>query len=799
MPANVPGCVHLDLMAAGVIPDPFAADNEEKVQWVGEADWTCRREFVADMDLLSQDRVYLECDGLDTLARVRLNGKLIAVTDNMFIGHGIDITGLLRQAKNTVEITFRSPIKYVKPLLKNPGPVYWLEGAIHGSPFVRKAPYQWGWDWGPKLLTCGIWRPIRLAGYSGGRIRDLRVTQEHLKNGSVRVRAAAEIERLSKRPLTAVARLTCPDGTVIERAAAIRGSKWTCSDLVIENPELWWPNGHGDQPLYELAVSIMSGDEILHSETRGIGLRTIRLEQKKDRWGTSFAFVVNGKAIFCKGANWIPSDSFPTRVTGEWYEDLILSAVKANMNMLRVWGGGVYEDERFYDLCDKHGILVWQDFMFSGGCHYPMDDAFLANVRQEVTQVVRRLRHRACLTIWCGNNEMEWYLWAGWIGGDNERRKLDHTRLFREIIGGIVAEEDGRTPYWPSSPCSRTPYETPNCEHEGNGHYWDVWHGKLPYKAYRERNFRFITEFGCQSLPHVETARCFADPADANITGPEVESHQKCDTGNSLVLYYLTRDFRLPKDFTSTIYLSQLMQAEAIRYGVEHWRRSRPRCMGTIYWQLNDCWPGISWSGIDYNRRWKALHYAAKRFYAPVLLSAEDEGTRVDLHATNDTSRPFAGTVVWSLETLDGERLDSGETSVTIPPESSRRVKRLDFSKRLSTEQMRRTVLVYELLDGGRMVSRGLVTFRPSRTLELPEPGIAIRIRKSGETVEIELKADKTARFVEIDLPGENLRLSDNFFDLPAGRAVTVVVESRHADIEQLRRDLVVRSLRDSY
>ncbi len=800
IPASVPGSVHLDLMAAGIIPDPFNECNQELVQWVHETDWVYRKRFQLDPRIPECDRVYLECEGLDTLATISVNGRRIATTDNMFIAHRIDVTDYIRNGPNTLEIKFKSPVRHVKPLLKNPGPVYWLDDAVPGSPFVRKAPCQWGWDWGPKLLPCGIWRPIKICGYRGGHIDDLSIAQRHDKEGKVDINISARVERCGKEKMTAVATLLGPDGRVLaERKANAARGRFAFEPIRVENPQLWWPNSYGNQPLYEVTVSLLVNNQVEQTLKRKIGLRTLKLEQKRDKWGRSFTFVVNGARIFCKGANWIPADSFPTRITDKSYEDLVMSSVQANMNMLRVWGGGFYEDERFYDLCDKHGILIWHDFMFSGGCHYPMDETFLANVSREVQHVVRRLRHRPSLALWCGNNEMEWYLWAGWIGGDNQQRKRDHTRLFAELIREIVMQEDAGRPYLRSSPSSCIEYKTPNSEAEGNGHYWEVWHSKLPYKAYREKCFRFVTEFGVCALPHIDTIAQFARPKDWNLTGPILESHQKCDAGNSLIAYYVAQDFRQPKDLPSMAYLSQAVQAEAIRCAVEHWRRNRNRCMGIIYWQLNDCWPAISWSSIDYNHRWKALHYAAKRFYAPVLISALDDGDRVELHITNDTRASFTGTIRWSLEDFFGTHAASGEMSVIAPAESDTLAGGLDLARQLAGADRRKKVLVYELLGPCGRVGGGVLSFVPTKLMELPEPELHMEVKQSRGLIVIELTAHNLARFVCVDLPGENFRLSDNFVDIPAGRTIALTVLSDHNDITRLRRDLIVRTIQDSY
>ncbi|HID08106.1 MAG TPA: glycoside hydrolase family 2 protein, partial [Armatimonadetes bacterium] len=409
LPATVPGCVHTDLLALGRIPDPFISDNERHVQWVAEADWEYRKRFHANSTLLNHQRVFLECDGLDTIAQLRLNGRVIGHADNMFVRWRFDVTDLMRDAENSLIVRFTSPLKYARPLLKR-DPLFSPGHSLPGAPYVRKSPCQYGWDWGPKLPTMGIWRHIRLAGYSIARIDDVHIRQRHLRTG-VRLNVRVVLERWEAVPVTIQLRVTSPNGEVYEASRTIKGIENDATLAVtITNPKLWFPNGYGEQPLYTVAIEVYADGRLLDSATRRIGLRTLKLVQRPDRYGESFVFVINGIPIFCKGANWIPADVFPSRVTRERYEHLIRSAVEAHMNMLRVWGGGIYEDDCFYDLCDEYGILVWQDFMFSCSV-YPGDEEFINNVKREAMDNIRRIRHHPCLALWCGNNEMEW----GWV------------------------------------------------------------------------------------------------------------------------------------------------------------------------------------------------------------------------------------------------------------------------------------------------------------------------------------------------------------------------------------------------
>lgn len=792
--AQVPGCVHLDLMRNKKIEDPFWGDNEFRVSWVHECDWHYSRSFQLDKKLLEADRVYLECDGLDTIADVAINDHVLGRTDNMYVQHRFDVTDRIKPGSNSLYVNFASCVNYAKPYLEK-DPLLCPGDSIPGSIYTRKSPCQWGWDWGPKIPTSGIWRPIRLVGYKIARIEDLRVRQKH-KNGQVTLSIEASIERFTKGTCTVTFKLNHPDGTVEEREVRPIASraKWS---IVVDNPQLWWPNGYGKQPLYSVEAVLKCGDVELHSCSRRIGLRTIKLDQQKDEYGRGFTFVVNGVKVFCKGADWIPADQFPSRLNCEHYRHLISSAASANMNMLRVWGGGFYEDECFYDLCDEYGILIWQDFMFACA-FYPIDSAYLENVRRDVEYNVIRLRDRTCLALWCGNNEIEWFLAEGWGKEQATLRKRQYTKLFHEFIPSIVSKLDTDTFYWPSSPSSGPkPFDDPNGQDFGDGHYWGVWHGRQPFQAYRTQYHRFQSEFGFQSLPCFETVKSFAAKEDWNMTSRVMECHQKNGDGNSVILHYMAQSFRFPKNFEMTCYVSQLLQAEAMRYGVEHWRRNRDRCMGTLYWQFNDCWPVVSWAGIDYYGRWKALHYFAKRFYSPVLLSIAEEEHRAEMHVTNDTTKPVKIEFRWWLERLDGTVIRKSKIKTRIEAESSKQIGALNLIEELAGDSARQVVLVHELLVNGKRTSLGLTPFVPSKHLELSEPKIEVEVKSDDDGYYLEVSSDVTARFVCLSVPKRDVIFSDNFFDLPARRTVTVRVES---DIDEAALSKVrAWSLRDSY
>ena len=796
-PATVPGGVHTDLLALDRIPDPFVGDNERRVQWVAEADWEYRHRFDVAPELLRQPHIWLVCDGLDTLATVHLNGHELGHAANMFRQYRWDVKPLLKAPGNELRILFDSPVRFAAAQQAG-RPLAGVSQAIPGGPHLRKAPCQFGWDWGPQLPPVGIWQDIRLEAFDSTRLSEVHLRQTH-GDGAVRVEARLAVETW-RDGLSARLQVTAPDGAVQTSRAALASATGTLT-LQIENPQLWWPNGWGDQPLYQVLVQLERSGTILEEKTYQLGLRTIELRQEPDEWGRSFTFVVNGQPLFAKGANWIPADSFPTRLTGAALEDLIRSAAQAHQNMLRVWGGGFYEDERFYDLCDRYGILVWQDFVFSCSI-YPFDDPdFVANVRAEVIENIRRLRHRASLALWCGNNEMEWG-WVDWNWDKPELQELKvaYDRFFHHTLAEWCAAEDPDRAYWPSSPSSGVPFKDPNGQRQGDAHYWDVWHGRKPFTAYRSQYPRFMSEFGFQALPPLETIRTYAAEADWNMTSYIMEQHQKNASGNALMVGQMLDTFRLPQNFESLVYLSMVLQAEGIRYGVEHWRRHTQRVSGTLYWQLNDCWPVASWSSLDYFGRWKALHYAARRFYAPVLLSIEDAPPCQSVFLSSDLLEAWQGAVRWALTTLDGEILTSGEKVARVEPLGVTAVETLDFAEFLDEDTRRELVFVAELWQGDRRLAGQTAFFAPTKHLSLVDPQISAGVTLKDGLLTIELSARSLARLVECSLAGADIVFSDNYFDLPARQVVRVTAPLPAGwDLAKARAALKVRSVYDTY
>lgn len=811
IPATVPGCVHTDLLAAGRIADPYYRDNELQLQWISETDWVYSRPFRVTEDLLARDCVMLRCEGLDTLATVRLNGQLVGTTDNMFRTWEFDVRRLLRVGENVIEVTFAAPAPYLRAKDAQRRLPAWSVGdhrSFDGG-WLRKEPCSFGWDWGPILTSSGIWRDIALVAFDGARLSDVHVLQDHATPGRVDVTVRVAAEQVTPAALEATVSLVFNGATVAEAVTPLTaGGDDTAqgvAHLRADDPHLWWPNGMGEQPLYELTVSLCDGrGRVLDADRRRIGLRTLRLDRHPDEWGESFQFVVNGVPFFAKGANWIPADTFVSRLTQERYAQLLTDASAANMNMLRVWGGGIYESDDFYDLCDELGLCVWQDFIFSCGTYPTFDRAFMANVRAEAEDNVRRLCHHASLALWCGNNELEQGL-VGDAWTDTTMSWEDYGRLFDELLPEVVARLDPETDYWPASPHTpvgdRGDFNNPD---SGDAHLWNVWHGKMPFEWYRTCTHRFNSEFGFQSFPEPKTVATYTLSQDRNITSYVMEHHQRSGIGNTTIMTYLLDWFRLPTAFDMTLWLSQILQGMAIKYAVEHWRRGMPRGMGTLYWQLNDCWPVASWSSIDSLGRWKALHYMARHFYAPVLVSAvEDRGAgTLEVHVTNDTGERVAGEVTWEAMSVTGERLDGGTLPAAVSARATGPVATLDLRALLQACGPRELLVWLELRVGGEVVSTNLATYARPKHLELADPQITLQVEDADADggYRVRLEAARPALWAWIAFADGEARFSDNFVHVAPGRPTEIVVYPQQPmTVQALRGALRVRSLVDTY
>jgi beta-mannosidase len=796
VPARVPGCVHTDLLRAGKIPDPYVRDNEKRLQWIGKAGWTYSREFTVPAGLLDHDRVLLVCEMLDTLATVTINGHTAGKSDNMFRTWEFDVKKLLRPGRNTISVRFDSPFPYME---KKQGKRRMQTGEwirLDGSPWIRKEPCNFGWDWGPQLVTAGIQRPIRLVAFSQARITDVHVTQKHVPGHPVVLDVEVNVECPGSGEAVVSVGLWMKGSPRAGGVAMIDHGKGRIR-ILVQDPELWWPAGMGSQPLYDLVVDLIGADGRLDSSRKRIGLRTLKLDEKKDRWGRSFRFVANGVPFFGKGADWIPADTFQSRVTEADFRRLLTDARDANMNMIRVWGGGVYENDVFYDIADELGLCIWQDFMFACNPYPSFDAGFMASVRAEAEDNIRRIRHHACLALWCGNNEMEWFCIADkWT--NNRMSRSDYLKLFDVLLPDAVRRCDPGRDYIPSSPYS--PDERKNPDNPGNGdaHLWGVWHGRKPYEWYRTCLHRFISEFGFQSFPEPRTVRGITAPQDRNVTSPVMEHHQRSGIGNTLIMQYMLEWFRVPKNFESTLWLSQILQALAIKYGVEHWRRNMPRVMGAIYWQLNDCWQVASWASIDWHGRWKALHWAAKKFFAPVLVSGVEDvkkGT-VEVHVTTDLLKTVSGVLRWTATNSAGKRLASGSKKIRAVANGDTVVERLALKKLIDRNGPADVLVWLELSVAGRLVSDNLVYFSRPKQMNLGDPGIRTAITRARDgAFRVKLVARKVALWTWLEL-GSDARYSDNFIHLRPGRAVTVEVKPlKTMAADRFRRVLRVHSL----
>ena len=798
--AVVPGCVHTDLLRHGLIPDPFWGANEDKLQWIEETDWTYRCAFDAPDSIFSHEEIDLVAECLDTVAVLRLNGIEIGHTANMFTGWRFPIKEALKKGVNILEVHFQSPMDYIRARRAENGDREWND-PVGGCSQIRKEQCSFGWDWGPRFATSGVQGEIGLEAWSVNRFARVHVRQAHSPD-----HVALGLEPELLRP-DAAARFRTTlrlEGEVVAKTEALT--------LDIPNPKLWWPNNLGGQPLYCLEVALVDSEgEICDLWTRRIGLRTIELDCHTDEAGESFQFVVNGKPVFAKGANWIPAHSFISAATPELYTNLIDSAVRANMNMIRVWGGGVYESELFYDLCDQKGLLVWQDFMFACAL-YPGTDEFLGLVRTEAEYQVKRLAHRASLALWCGNNEIEYSM----PYADTPEKKAAFKAVFSGILPEAVSRFDGITPYWPGSPHNPEGYENGvNNERAGDCHFWDVWHSRKPVKTYETKRYRFYSEFGLQSYSSPHVAATFCPDDEFNVFGPAMENHQKNKSGNAIILDYISRLYRFPKDYASLAYLSQLNQAYGLKIGVEHFRRSMPRTMGALYWQLNDCWPVFSWSSIEFDGTWKALHWAARRFFAPALVSAHIPGEeRVDigntvvcdvdevhLYTVYDAPEESRGQVGWTLYHLNGKILDEGSRDVLLNYGESKLCHTLRMRASIDEYGIRNLILRIHLDIGGKRVSEDMLFLTAPRFINFKRDPIQSTLEAlPGGGSMLTLRSSTFHPQTMWHFRGFNAKADTNYIDLYPNEPRTISIEAiQGASLEDMQAALLVRSLVDSY
>ena len=802
---QVPGSVLSGLYGAGKIEDPFYRTNEDVTRELFRKDYEFSRTFVAAEDILKEEKIILVCEGLDTLADIYINGQKAGSADNMHRTWKLDVKEFLHSGENQIRIVFRSVFKYIEAYeYEDNKEIHYVPcGGMKGNQLIRKAHCMFGWDWGPQTIDAGIFRDIYLEAYSHPRIEDVKITQVHGDNAvdvcttvavsgdavdkcQVRVTIQEDAESVCGHRTGANDRKTeahvCKVGETV--SANNNPAVLTSS---IHNPKLWWPNGYGDQPLYKVQVELL--DEygtVLETITKRIGLRTLTISQEKDLWGKEFAFCVNGVKIFAMGGNYIPEDCIYSRITPEVQKYLLESCKRANFNCVRVWGGGYYPSDHFYDLCDEMGLIVWQDLMFA--CNvYDLTEEFEDNITKEITENVKRLRHHASLALWCGNNEMEMFVKQGtWVTKPTEMR--DYLFMYERIIPEVLSEYDPDTFYWPASPSSGGSFDEANDPNRGDVHYWEVWHGNKPFSEYRKYFFRYASEFGFQSFPSVKTLETVTDdPKELNPFSYVMEKHQRNYGGNGKIAKYMQAAYRYPENFSDFVYASQLLQADGIRYGVEHYRRNRGRCMGAIYWQLNDCWPVISWSSIDYYGRWKALHYYAKRFFAPVMLSCEEQSwmtveadmnrqhfefeKSIRLNVTNETLDAHRVLVKWAVRKTDATILREEEQWLEVPALSAVWMDKVELPQIDCFNEY----VSYEAWENDQIISQGTVIFSYPKYFHYLNPGLAVRV--DGD--EIVVKAEAYAKSVEIRNENDDLILEDNYFDMNAGEYRVKILDGK--------------------
>lgn len=771
---TIPGSVYSFLLSNHLMDDPYYRINELEALELMEHEYAFSRTFPFTMPG-KEEKVYLHCDGLDTLCTIYLNEQWVASVKNMHRRYEFDVTSLLKNGENSIRLVFASANQYFKQ--KNlEEKTFATTDPLVGFQHLRKSFCMSGWDWGPRLPDAGIWRDIYLLTENSARVEEVHIVQQH-ENGKVFVTPFVRICGTAEIKVT----VKTPEGESFSIAANETSE--------IPNPKLWYPHGLGAQPLYTFRVEAIENGSVVDWSEKRIGLRTLKLVREKDKYGESFCHEVNGIRFFAMGSDYIPEDNILSRITKERTQNLLKHCASCNFNAIRVWGGGHYPDDFFYDLCDELGLVVFQDMMFA--CiEVPSDQELYHEIEQEVEDNLKRIRHHACIAIISGNNEME-EEGEFFIG---ENCKAVYFSIFSELIPESISRLCPYIPYVPSSPSSGGNFMDPTNENFGDCHYWKVWHGGLPFSEYRNHYFRYLSEFGFESFPCEKTVNSFTLPEDRNIFSRVMEMHQRCVGANKKILTYLADTFRYPTEFGTLLYASQLLQAEAIRYAVEHLRRNRGRCMGTLYWQLNDIWPVASWASIDYYGRYKALQYVAKRFYQPVIISCEEIGemttrdsvireygyydyeTKARLSVCNESIKDVTGDVCWRLCTADGTILKSGSETVTVKAQSSLWLEEMDFHK----TDVNHHYLYFSFLVDGTEISSGSVLFTLPKYFEFLDPHLRCEVKGD----EITVCSDCYAKFVEIDSPDSDFIVDDNYFDMEKGSKTVKILSGKPKTIQ---------------
>ncbi|MFC4738832.1 glycoside hydrolase family 2 protein [Flavobacterium ponti] len=774
LPATVPGTIHTDLLANHIIENPFYGTNEKDLQWIENENWNYKTSFVISKSELKNKNIDLQFEGLDTYATVFLNGKPVLEANNMFRTWKIPVKNYLVAGENHLEIKFKSAVQEGKNQAKKLN--YTLPG--DEKVFTRKAQYQYGWDWGPRFVTAGIWKNVKLHFWNDAKIENVKFDQKELNN------EVANIDFTFTLNVQEKGKYQIYLGAKPFEFQLKKGTNTVKIPLEIKNPILWWCNGLGVPHQYIFQFVLKSNNKVLDNKTLKIGLRTIELIQEKDKVGTSFYFKLNGIPVFMKGANYIPDDSFMPRVSDSIYKARIKDAVDANMNMFRVWGGGIYLDDVFYDECDKNGILVWQDFMFACAM-YPGDKAFLDNVKQEVIDNVNRLQNHPSLAIWCGNNENDegWHNW-GWqkqynySKADSTKIWNDYEKVFHQLIPKTLDSllPKNKNIYWPSSPSIG--WGRKESLTQGDSHYWGVWWGKEPFEIYEKKVGRFMSEYGFQGMPNLETFKNFAKKEDLSLNSETVRSHQKHPTGYETIDEYMKRDFIIPKDFEDYIYVSQLLQADGMKTAIEAHRRAKPYCMGTLYWQFNDCWPVTSWSSVDYFGNWKAFHYQVKRSYENVLISVQEEKDFYKIFIVNDDLKVISGNLKIQNIDFKGKLLLEKTLKIEVESNSSKSYFTLPKND-ISQADLKNSLLNIEFNSDEKSTSTSFYFAKP-KDLALEKPTITI---KKLDDLTIEITSDKLAKNVYLSTV-ENAHFSDNYFDVLPNQVYRITLSKPSENIK---------------
>ena len=797
-PATVPGVVQTDLMDNQIIEDPFFRLNERAIQWVDKEDWEYKTTLKVDEELYNKDNIELDFKGLDTYADVYLNDSCILKANNMFREWKVDVKGLLKKEENELRVYLHSPIKVDLPKYKDiPYPIeagndQSENGGIFDnklSVLVRKAGYHYGWDWGPRIVTSGIWKPVYLVGWNDAKIDNIHYIQSNVSAKKADIKARATVIADKEGDVTLTITAEGIKNTWCKTIPVKKGINVIETDLTIKQPKLWWSNGLGEPHLYPFTAAITMNGMTCDTETTNLGIRSLRVVNEKDEYGHSFYFELNGVKVFAKGANYIPQDNFLPRVTPERYEKTILDAKNVNMNMLRVWGGGIYENDIFYDLCDQHGILVWQDFMFACST-YPMNPEMLDNIRHEAIDNVIRLRNHPCLAIWCGNNENHtaWFNW-GWMRkykkmGVYDQMWKDHNDLFQHLLPEVVQEYDATTFYWPSSPYGGNPEA--RCESgkedwnpDGDAHYWNVWQGRDPITQFNKIKARFFSEYGFQSFPEYQSVLKYApEKRDHNIYSDVMMAHQRGGAiANERIESITKQEYGQPKDFASTLYLSILLQGDAIKTAMEAHRRRMPYNMGSLVWQHNDCWPVASWASRDYYGRWKAQHYFTKKSFQDILVSPIEEEGAVNIYMVSDRLKATKGELTVRVLDLKGNIISEKTKQVTVPANTSK-IQYTASTEELLSGKDRNEVFIHARFQekGQEQVITNNYFLTRYKDIQFPKAVIQTESVAAGDGFDVTLRCDVFARAVFLSLEGIDNFFSDNYFDLIPGEAVTIHV-----------------------